>query len=252
MAHAEHPEANCAILGNVEQSPRLNQTVFLKHWDPHHSIREFRDRAEIPYTFFWANNISFKRDFILSHGLFGESYGVGGAAAHEDVELGCRLAKYGLQIFHYKDAAGHHLHYETLESAIKRAYERGFNWPDFVESTSECDLSVRYHVVDKNSLLVHLKALFQADRSRTLSHNDKTIFMLLKNLLRLWLYNSLTVPFFWIPFLERAEKVPAFAAMIHGSFYRGVAHFSFRKGVRDNRQESLNQSAARSQSNHVR
>ena len=237
-AHSEHPEPYCAILGYVRQSPELDQTVFLQHWDPHRCVGGLQDRAEVPQTFFWAHNISFKRDFVLNNGLFRETLGRGGPAAHEDVELGCRLAHHGLRIFHYKDAFGYHFHPETLDSALRRSYERGYNWHDFAAAVSKRDLAVRYKIFDRHTLLDHLRVLIRPRRSSVLMHKDHSLRMLLKKLAYPLLFNRWSVPVFWIPMLERAEKQPGIAALVHDNFYKGVVHYYFHKGIRDERHEA--------------
>ncbi len=236
QAHTEHPDSNCAILGYVQQSLELDQTVFLRHWDPHRCLGDLQDHAEIPSTFFWANNISFKRNFVLSNGLFQEIPGRGGPAAHEDVELGCRLAHHGLRIFHYKDAFGYHFHNETLDSALQRSYERGYNWHDFAVAVSEQDIAVRYKVYDKHMLLNHLHVLLRFGRSPALMHKDFSFLMFLKKMVYPLLFNRWSVPVFWIPTFEYAEKQPVIAALMHDNFYKGVVHFYFHKGICDEQQ----------------
>src|SRR5262249_12715363 len=105
--HKKHPEQEAAVLGMVIQSPELDQTVFLKTWDPFRfSDLEGLEELE-PYRF-GALNLSFKRDFMLKYGMFQEESGRGGAAWMEDLELGYRLKKHGLRFFYSKDAWAHH------------------------------------------------------------------------------------------------------------------------------------------------
>ena len=75
--HAGNPAECVAVLGRVLQSPKLTHSVFLSRWDPWR-LGNLPDGKALPYTMFWACNMSFKRDFMLRHGMFRDE---GGAPA---------------------------------------------------------------------------------------------------------------------------------------------------------------------------
>jgi len=229
LAHERHPEQNIAILGRVEQSAQLAQSVFLKKWDPF-KFRELEGCDELPYYLFWACNISCKRDFLLSNGLFREERGKAGAAAHEDAELGYRLFKRaGLRIFYCKEALGYHYHLETLEGAMRRAYERGLNWHDFRALVDSPDVTVRYHILSVHTIKDHLDTfrgpnnLIGADRNPA--------YLIVRQILRMVLFNRLTVCWFWLPMMRRAENGSITSRLMHRNLYRGVIAYHFFKGV---------------------
>jgi len=228
--HELSPEPHIALLGKVIQSPQLSQSVFLKLWDPFR-FRELEDLRELPYYLFFACNISFKKDFLLQNGLFSETLVTEGAYAHEDVELGYRLSKKGLKILYNKEASGYHFHLVTLEQAIKTAYKKGLSWVRFRESVNEPEITVRYHVLNIHFLKDYLHVRYNKDILPGLDGNP--FLLLVSQLVRVTLFNSVTVPFFWLPIMHKAEKSTLFVCAIHRLFYRCVISYHFHKGVAD-------------------
>jgi GT2 family glycosyltransferase len=123
-AHQRHPQPQAAVLGLVDWSPTLTVTPFMRWWGEH----RFRfgalqaGRVELDFSFFYTCNVSVKREFLLEHGLFDESFR---AAAYEDVELACRLDQAGLQIHFAPQAVAYHHHLIDLQSACRRIQDIG-------------------------------------------------------------------------------------------------------------------------------
>lgn len=230
--HRRHPEPWLAAMGCVLQSPRLNDTVFLRKWDPFR-FREIGEATELPYYRFWANNVSVKRAFLLEHGLFREPRGRGGAPAHEDAELGYRLHKAGMKIVYNPSALGYHYHHVTLQGATKRWYERGLNWGALWKLVPEPEIPVIYHVLTWRTLGDHVRALFGSRRSYLMPHNRNVAALLLGHLARAVGFNAVTVKHFWWPLLERAESSPLLARFMSARLYRLFLYYHFIKGVRD-------------------
>lgn len=229
--HDERRDPHIAVFGRISQSPDLRTSVFMRRWAPPHCLNGIPDGAALPWTLFWAAHISLNRDFMLAHGLFREAIGVAGPAAHEDVELGARLARQGLRIIYSREAHGLHYHPESLEHAARRAYERGVNFEEFSRLAADDLLVVRYHILTLKTLPAHLRARFGRRRSSTLS-GDRSLGMLLRNLARRVAFNRVTVPSFWRPLMNRAEKSRVLASLVRGSFYRGVLQHYFLAGYR--------------------
>ncbi|MFQ5511452.1 MAG: glycosyltransferase family 2 protein [Candidatus Krumholzibacteriia bacterium] len=229
--HEKNPGANVAILGKVIQSPELRKkSVFLWHWDPF-KFRHLENMRELPYYLFWACNISLKKDFMLENGLFRETRGRAGAAAHEDVELGCRLSARGLRILYNKDASGQHYHVESLDGATRRAYVRGLNWGEFRSLVDRPDITVRYHILNIHTIRDHIDAF---RRPNSLIGADRNLFLLaVRQLIRTVLFNPVTVPRVWLPLMARAEKNSFVARLMHRDLYRGVIAYHFFKGAAD-------------------
>ncbi len=232
--HERDPAEGLAILGRVLQSPELDQTVFLRKWEPF-QLGDMPDGQALPYHMFWACNISFKRSFMLRHGMFRDEMGVAGAAAHEDVELGYRLHAHGLRIVFCRGALGYHHHEETLEGTFRRSYQRGLNFPDFRRLVPEPEIDVKYRDYDLATLL-RRRAELAGPRSQYLMEGDRSLLVLaLRHLLRNLLFNRLTVGWFWQPLFAAAERSAWLAACMRENFYRGVVVYHFRKGCRDAR-----------------
>jgi len=240
-AHERFGEPSVAVLGKVMQSPELNQSVFLRKWDPF-KFRDLDGLSELPYFFFWACNISFKREFMLAHGMFRDEKGRAGAAAHEDVELGYRLSRHGLRIRYCGDAFGHHYHIENLDGACRRAYERGLNWGDFRDHVDDPEISVRYHVFNRRTLNDYIWTFRHGEAQLGADRNP---FLLLGRIaLRTLLFNTATVKTFWLPLARAAERNAAIAMLMHRQLYRGVISFHFFKGVAHGRRAGRDDAGA--------
>jgi len=207
-AHNEHPAPHVAVLGKVAQAPELPQTVIQRHWDPFHFHR-FEHRETVEPIFFYACNISVKKDFLLRYGMFVEREG----AAHEDAELGYRLGEKGLRIIYNRQAVAHHYHEETLQAMCERAYERGRNF-DVLEATVPAS---------------YLYPVYKIVAWRA------GVWFTLRNLpreaVRRAMFNLLTVKLFWLPVLRRAEKSTLAEKFACPLAYRGVNGYFLRKGI---------------------
>lgn len=231
-AHDVHPETTAAILGRVVQSPRLNQSVFLRTWDSFR-FSDFTGLQELPYYRFWACNISIKRDFVLQQGLFREHRGRAGAAAHEDPELGYRLHQAGLRIYLRGEALGHHYHVVTLEEACVRNYQQGLNFDEFRALAPAPEIPVAYHVIRWKTLPDYWRTWSGPGR-RHLSASDRNPIVLMgRCAIRALAFNGLTVRCLWRPLMERAEHDPWIARRMRSAFYRGVLSHYFFRGCRD-------------------
>jgi len=227
-AHSLYREQNVAILGKVVQSPELKKkSVFLSKWNPF-KYGTLENKVELPYYLFWACNISFKKEFMVRHGMFRTEIGPGGAANHEDVELGYRLFLNRLKIYYNMEALGYHFHLTTLDEACRRAYQRGLNWHGFRALIDDPLISVRYHVLNKSTLKDHLRAFTGKNRERL---DTKPVSLLASHAARLILFNAITIPCFWLPVMNLAEKHPFVAKFMHTQFYRGVIYYHFLTGV---------------------
>jgi glycosyltransferase involved in cell wall biosynthesis len=205
--HQKYPDINVAVLGGVSQSPDLPPTVLHQYWDPFQYNR-FVDGAEIDAVNFLACNVSIKRDFLLAGEMFRERHG----AAHEDIELGYRLRQRGMRLIFSKSATAFHQHRETLEGICKRAYERGYNF-DMLLGTIPADFALPLYKI------ATLKAGLTG-----------FIRLLPRELIRVPLFNAITVTYFWMPVLTAAEHNPLARCFASAFAYRGVSGYYMRAG----------------------
>jgi GT2 family glycosyltransferase len=228
--HQRHPEPEAATLGKVIQSPELNQSVFLKKWDPFR-FSALDGLTELPAYRFGAANLSFKRDFMLRYGMFQEERGRAGAAWMEDLELGYRLQGHGLRFLYTPEAWAYHYHVCTLDWAIQRWYERGLNYGQFRKYARHPELTVYNHLLTFRTLREYFGVLrgpnsFQG-RERSFAWH------LVRHCVRLVVLNRLTVSWLWRPLLDRAETNPRLAALMNRQVYRAFLYYHFLRGVHD-------------------
>jgi glycosyltransferase involved in cell wall biosynthesis len=222
--HRRNPETAHAALGRVLQAPDLPRSAFQDHWDPFRYF-ELEGMTELPYWKFWACNISVKRSFLLEHGMFRELRG----AAHEDVELGYRLCAAGLKILYWPLALAHHYHVETLDAAIKRAYERGLNFYVLTDNLDDPQIVVKYHVFNWRTLREHI-AVYRNVSASSLPPADRNFaWLLFRQLIRWVVFNRLTIPV-WLSLLRAADCRPWLSRLLNSYFYRGAVSYHFIKG----------------------
>lgn len=247
-AHLEFHEARqepfVAVLGKVLQSPDLNQSEFLRKWDPFR-FDELEDRDELPPYRFGAMNLSVKREFLLQHGLFLEHRGRGGAACMEDLELGYRLRPHGLRLFYTKSALAYHYHLTTLDTACQRWYERGLNYGEFRQYATDPELTVYFHVLNRETFREYAQVL----RGPNSFRGVESVFAwhLVRHAGRVVLLNRFTARAFWRPLFDGAEKHRWIAALTTPKMYRAFLYYHFLRGVDDARHIYPRPAAALSQ-----
>ncbi len=213
--HKRYPADNIAVLGKVLQSPELPDTVIQRNWDPF-LFNRFEDMEMVDPIYFYACNISVKKNFLIENGMFVERKG----AAHEDAELGYRLGQKGLEIIYNKRALAYHYHQETLDALVKRAYERGRNFDVLMNTVPGAYLYPVYKIFSFAAPVNYLIKTFP------------------REIVRRAMFNALSVSLFWLPLLRLAEKNGMAALLARPLAYRGVNGYFLRKGYRDMRRTS--------------
>ena len=207
--HEENPEDCTFVMGKLTQSMELPQTVFQNFWN---SIlnRLFPNSTteQYDYTNFWVSNMSFKKEFMLKHGMFRDWP----AASHEDLELGYRLQQKGMKLIFNPNALGYHHDTETIESVCARAYMSGYNWHFFEEQVPTLWVRKRSrHIKPSDGLGLYLKCLA-------------------KNWFQWVFFNRVSILSLWIPLIKKAEVMPSLAFLV--PFLTGrVASYHFHKGL---------------------
>lgn len=228
--HQAHPELAVAVLGRVKQSPDLNQSEFLRKWDPFR-FDELDGREELPPYRFGAANLSLKREFLIRYGMFLEHRGRGGAACMEDLELGYRLRPYGLRLMYSKAALAYHYHFSTLDTACQRWYERGLNYSEFREHAPDPELTVYFHILSLETVREYAAVLRGPNSFRGAERSFA--WHLIRHFGRMVSLNRFTARWIWRPLLDGAEKHRLLAALATAKVYRAFLYYHFLRGVRD-------------------
>ena len=134
-AHREwYAGENIAILGLADLAPEFRDTPFARWWRRWNFRYDslISGRRQPGIGFFFTNNLSIKRSFLLEHGMFDESFP---AAAYEDIELAYRLSQHNLKVVFVPQAEAYHYHRIDLEAACHRMETRGQHYELFYEKT---------------------------------------------------------------------------------------------------------------------
>jgi GT2 family glycosyltransferase len=118
--HTRHPEPEAAALGELYLPPDVeSDPLSLFHSFPYDEVRRSK---KLGYLFFWTCNLSFKRDFMLAHGMFDED-----PALHpvEDMECGYRLCARGLEIEFVPESQGQHVHAMDMAGVPRKGERTG-------------------------------------------------------------------------------------------------------------------------------
>lgn len=148
-AHDRHGDP-VAVVGHVDQSPRMPWTPFTAWYQPF-AYAEIADRAgrRVDYRHHWSMNLSLPRRVMLERNLvFHEDWAEIG---HEDVELGYRWARSGYPIVYEPGAWGEHYHPHDLDTACRLQASIGRGLRDLEALIPEPDLLERYGVLGRGA-----------------------------------------------------------------------------------------------------
>ncbi len=125
--HKANPQIGAAVLGYVTWPPEIKATPFMRWYGEDGALFRYRSlrgsRRAIGCHFFYTCNLSLKTEFLRTCGQFDEDFK---SAAYEDLELGYRLNKLGLQLLYNSAAIGYHYqHFSFEEACRKRLANRG-------------------------------------------------------------------------------------------------------------------------------
>ena len=101
--HQAHPEPHYAAIGELHVPPELLEDPMSRfHSFPYDKLSTLE---ELDFMHFWTCNVSVKRQFMLSSGMFDEEF-----LCYEDLICGYRLANNGMCLRFVPSARGRHLH----------------------------------------------------------------------------------------------------------------------------------------------
>jgi glycosyltransferase involved in cell wall biosynthesis len=229
--HVRDSRPEAAALGRIIQSPALfHISVFLRHWNPFR-FDELEGNRIIPAYRFGAANLSFKRAFMMEHGMFREDLSQYGAAANEDLEVGYRLKKHGLELHYLHDAWAHHFHVYTLDQAVARWYERGLNFAGFRKAATDPELTVYFHDLRWKTAREYAEVLRGPNPFR--GRERSFVWHVFREAFRRLTLNRVTERFVWRPMLDSAEEWPWLAERMNAQIYRAYLYFQFLRGIQD-------------------
>ncbi len=121
-----------------------------RKWNFRYQLLLDGDR-EPDFSFFYTNNLSVKRDFLLKHGLFDESFRY---AAYEDGELGSRLCKQGMELIFLPQIKAEHYHKIDLYESCKRMITKGKAYDLFIQKTGLPGISRLWEILGSGPWMI--------------------------------------------------------------------------------------------------
>ncbi len=132
-----HPgQYECTVLGRIEWAPEYDADPLLKelvdkHYFPYYQIV---DREEVSFAYFITGNLSVPLQKVKEAGGFDERFS---EAAFEDIELGYRLDKMGLNMKYDPEALAYHLHDLDFNALFDRQQKVAYWLNAFLEKHPE-------------------------------------------------------------------------------------------------------------------
>ena len=122
--HRRHPDSRMALLGHVAWSDEVEVSPFMRFIDS--SGAQFgyggiRDGERVDFRYAYACNLSLKRELLLRQ-PFDTRFPW---AAYEDIELGYRLEREGLELYYHQRAAASHYRTVTVPQFLRRTERAG-------------------------------------------------------------------------------------------------------------------------------
>jgi glycosyltransferase involved in cell wall biosynthesis/predicted AlkP superfamily pyrophosphatase or phosphodiesterase len=123
--HREYPMLSHSCVGFIDWEEGIEVNGLMRHVTSNAGAQQFnfaevesQNSEDVTWGAFWSGNLSFKKSFVLTHGLFNAE--VFKHAVWEDIELGYRLHKAGLVLHFRKECKVNHKHVLTLEGFAER------------------------------------------------------------------------------------------------------------------------------------
>jgi GT2 family glycosyltransferase len=138
-AHRRFPEETTAILGRIQWPDDIPVNSVMKHIDgvgaEQFSFFYMTEEQVCDFRFFYTSNLSMKKSLLWAcKPWFDPDYSLYG---FEDIDLGYRLSRRGLQIRYSSAPTAHHYHFHTAYSFANRQYKSGKMAHLFVQKNPE-------------------------------------------------------------------------------------------------------------------
>jgi len=118
--HKKNPQLEAAVLGYTTWSPELKATPFMRWYGEAGSLfayQHIHGKREVDFRFFYTCNLSLKVAFLRSCAQFDEDFRT---AAYEDLDLGYRLSRHGLQLLYNPAATAYHYQFVSFGDACRK------------------------------------------------------------------------------------------------------------------------------------
>ncbi|MGR3310383.1 MAG: glycosyltransferase family 2 protein [Candidatus Brocadiales bacterium] len=124
--HEQLLPRKAAVLGSFDWDEELISNPFMRYISQNSVIFQYPRMVKgfYNYKYFWTCNISITRELLLKAGLFDEIFT---DPMYEDIELGYRLQKMGVDVYFDPTIVSTHHHIVTLKSFVKRSHCEGVN-----------------------------------------------------------------------------------------------------------------------------
>jgi hypothetical protein len=128
-----------AVLGRIQWPDDIPTNTVMKHIDgvgaEQFSFYHMTEEQVCDFRFFYTSNLSIKKSFLwASKPWFDPEYSLYG---FEDIDLGYRLSRAGLQIRYTSAPMAHHYHFHSAYSFARRQYKSGKMAHLFVQKNPE-------------------------------------------------------------------------------------------------------------------
>lgn len=121
---------NCAVVGCEVRIDTLEEYERVKGNPDFYRTLHPPQRKKLSWLYFLTGNASAHKKTLIDVGMFDEDFtGYG----HEDLELGYRLEKAGIDIYYNKDAVNYHWHPVEFEQECKRRFLAGISTVRFYQ-----------------------------------------------------------------------------------------------------------------------
>lgn len=139
--HASHPEPEEAAVGEVY----IPERVLSDPMSFFHTLVSYDEQKHLPllrWYHFWTCNVSFKRQFMLDHGMFDERF-----LYWEDLICGHKLAQAGMRLRFVEGARGENLHHLAPAAIAAKGALAGRWLFEFLELIPERVIKERFGIL---------------------------------------------------------------------------------------------------------
>ncbi len=125
--HRQHPSELEAMLGFIDWSPEITITPFMRFLVSPEGGQQFAfhevENGKADFRLFYTSNVSVKRSLLLKQAiLFDTDFAY---PAYDDIELGYRLTRQGMQLHYNPRAVTRHHHEMSPEGFVQRQRNAG-------------------------------------------------------------------------------------------------------------------------------